>query len=69
VQEKESVISSIAEFILKNHNRLTYADINGKKCAFKSVVDALERIGPGEVETLTLKGKDGVLGIIHLHKV
>jgi len=68
VQEKETVINSIAEFVLRNHIRLTYADINGKRCAFKSVVDALEGIGPEEVETLILEGKCGVLGTIHLRK-
>lgn len=69
MQEKETVINSIAEFVLRNHIRLTYADINGKKCAFKSVVDALEKICPEDVKTLILKGKGGVLGIIHLNKI
>ncbi|MDO9528554.1 MAG: hypothetical protein Q7J27_05255 [Syntrophales bacterium] len=69
MQEQEAVINSIAEFVLKNHIRLTYADINGERYAFKSVVDALEKIGPKDVETLILKGKCGVLGIIHLSKI
>ena len=69
MQEKEAVINGIAEFVLRNHIRLTYADINGKRCAFKSVVDALEGIGPEEVDTLILKSKYGVLGTIHLRKV
>ena len=68
MQEKETIINSIAEFILRNHVRLTYANINGERCAFKSVVDALGEIDPEKVETLILKGKRGVLGIIHLRK-
>ncbi|MEA1936019.1 MAG: hypothetical protein U9M96_04255 [Thermodesulfobacteriota bacterium] len=69
MREKQAVINSIAEFVLRNHIRLTYADINGERCAFKSVDAALGEIDPEKVETLILKGKRGVLGIIHLRKV
>jgi len=69
MQGREAVINGIAEFVLRNHVKLTYADINGERCAFKSVTDALEGIGPEEIETLILKGNGGVLGTIHLRKV
>jgi len=68
MQGREAAINGIAEFVLRNHVKLTYADINGERCAFKSVADALEGIGSEEIETLILKGKGGVLGTIHLRK-
>ena len=63
-----SMVESIADFVLRNFNNLpVYAEIHGKKKAFKTVNDALRTINPDGVSSLVLMDKEhNVLGEIHV---
>ena len=63
-----SVVESIADFVLRNFDKLpVYAEVHGEKRAFKTVDDALRIIESDQVSSFVLKDKkDKVIGEIHV---